>query len=519
MNSLQQFYRLSCIGYVLIKHGLDEIVLETPLFRSLRFLIFFSALRWKAKLKKPRGVRIREALEELGPIFVKFGQVLSTRMDILPEDIIQELVKLQDQVPSFSGDTAEKLAEKALGKPLTAVFNTFDKKPLASASIAQVHAATTLEGKEVVVKILRPNIDKVIQRDVALMQQLAKWTDRYWKKAKSFRPKDIVQEFKRSITEELDLMREAANASQLKRNFQQSNLLYIPEIYWPLSRKNLLVMERIYGIPISNLNALKEKGVDFKILSERIVNIFFTQVFRDCFFHADLHPGNLLVCTENPKMPSYIAVDFGIIGTLGPDDQRYLAENFLAFFKRDYRRVAELHIESGWVPHKTKVDEFESAVRTVCEPIFERPLKELSLGQTLLNLFQIAHRFKMNIQPQFMLLQKTLLNVEGLGRQLYPELDLWHTARPVLESWMKTQMGPKSFIRQLKLNGPYWLEKLPLVPELFYKALHQLSKEEPQPPIEMPKKQSVYSAFGLGVLVGVMMVLICVYIQHAGFIR
>lgn len=516
MNSLQQVYRLSYITYVLLKQGLDEIVLEAPLLRSVRFLIFFSPSRWNnkfKKIKKPRAQRIREALEALGPIFVKFGQLLSMRIDILPEDIIQELVKLQDQVSSFSGDIAQSIVEEALGKPITEVFLYFNKIPLACASIAQVHAATTLDGKEVVVKILRPHIDKVIKRDIALMQQLAHLVEKFWKNAKSFRPKEMVQEFKRSITEELDLMREAANASQLKRNFQQSHLLRIPEIYWPLSRKNVLVMERMYGISISNVSALKQKGVDFKVLSERIVNIFFTQVFRDCFFHADLHPGNLLVVAENPKLPSYIAVDFGIIGTLGPADQRYLAENFLAFFKRDYRRVAELHIESGWVPHKTRVEEFESAVRTVCEPIFERPLKELSLGQTLLHLFQIAHRFKMNIQPQFMLLQKTLLNVEGLGRQLYPELDIWHTARPVLESWMKTQMGPQSFWRQLKHNGPYWLEKLPLVPELFYKALNQLAKEQPIPVVEEPKTQPVYQAFLGGIVFGVVMVFVWMMVR------
>lgn len=505
MNSVQQFYRLGCIAFVLLKHGLDEIVLETHLFRPLRFFVFFSPARWNGKLRKPRGIRIREALEELGPIFVKFGQVLSTRMDMLPEDIIQELVKLQDQVSPFSGDKAEAMTLQALGKPMATVFQCFDKTPLASASIAQVHAAILLDGREVVVKILRPNIEKVITRDVALMQQVARLADRYWKQAKNFRPKDIVLEFKRSVTEELDLMREAANASQLKRNFQQSNLLYIPEIHWALSRKNILVMERIYGIPISNIRALKQKGVDFKVLSERIVNIFFTQVFRDCFFHADLHPGNLLVAAENPKMPSYIAVDFGIIGTLGPQDQRYLAENFLAFFKRDYRRVAELHIESGWVPHKTRIDEFEAAVRTVCEPIFERPLKELSIAQTLLNLFQIAHRFKMNIQPQFMLLQKTLLNVEGLGRQLYPELDLWQSARPVLESWMKNQMGPKSFMRELKHNGPYWLEKLPLLPELLYKALHQLAKEQNVPVVEEHKSYTTYYAFCMGLVLGIIL--------------
>lgn len=508
MKSFQQLYRLLCISYVLLKHGLDEIVLGTHLFRPLRFLIIFSPARWNGKLNKPRGERIREALEELGPIFVKFGQVLSTRVDIVPEDIAQELIKLQDQVPPFSGVKAQAIVERALGRSIVEAFADFDIVPLASASIAQVHAATLLDGREVVVKILRPHVHKMIHRDVALMQNIANLADRYWVGAKSFKPKDIVQEFRRSLTEELDLMREAANGSQLRRNFQQSDFLYIPEIHWLLTRKNILVMERIYGIPVSNLKALQQHGVDFKELAERVVKIFFTQVFRDCFFHADMHPGNLLVCVDNPKKPRYIAVDFGIIGTLGPEDQRYLAENFLAFFKRDYRRVAELHIESGWVSNKTRVDEFESAIRTVCEPIFERPLQDISFGQTLLHLFQTANQFKMNIQPQFMLLQKTLLSVEGLGRQLYPGLDLWNTAKPVLESWMRKQIGTQSFIRQLRRNGAYWLEKLPLMPELFYKALNQLAKEPSCEPIPPPKTYTFQHTFCMGMFFGAVVVLI-----------
>ncbi len=507
MNSFQQVYRLAHISYVLLKHGLDEIVLEMHLFRPLKFLVFFSPARWNGKLKKPRAQRIREALEELGPIFVKFGQVLSTRVDILPADIVQELVKLQDNVPPFPGYQAQEIIEEALGKSINEAFASFEINPLASASIAQVHAATLLDGQEVVVKILRPNIQKVIKRDVALMLNVANLADRYWKAIKSFKPKDIVQEFKRSIIEELDLMREAANASQLKRNFQNSDMLYIPTIHWPLTRVNILVMERIYGIPISNLQELRQKNTDFKELASRVVKIFFTQVFRDCFFHADMHPGNILVCVENPKLPRCIAVDFGIIGTLGPEDQRYLAENFLAFFKRDYRRVAELHIESGWVSASTRVNDFEGAIRTVCEPIFERPLKDISFGQTLLQLFQTAHRFKMNIQPQFMLLQKTLLSVEGLGRQLYPELDLWHTAKPVLESWMRNQIGTKSFVRKMKENSPYWLEKLPLMPELIYKALSQIAKDERFVPSNIPthKPHTTQNAFCIGILLGIML--------------
>ena len=520
MNNFQQLYRLVCISYLLLKHGLDEIVLETHLFRPLRFLIVFSPARWNGKLNKPRGERIREALEELGPIFVKFGQALSTRVDMVPKDIAQELIKLQDQVAPFSGIKAQSIVEKALGKAISEAFAAFDLVPLASASIAQVHAATLLDGRAVVVKILRPDIHKVIKRDVALMLNIANLAERYWKGAKGFKPKDMVQEFKRSLTEELDLMREAANGSQLRRNCHPSDYVYIPEIHWLLTRKNVLVMERIYGIPVSNFKALQQHGVDFKELAERVIKIFFTQVFRDCFFHADMHPGNLLVSIENPKMPRYIAVDFGIIGTLGPADQRYLVENFLAFFKRDYRRVAELHLASGWVPPNTRVEEFESAIRTVCEPIFERPLKDISFGQTLLHLFQTAHQFKMNIQPQFMLLQKTLLSVEGLGRQLYPGVDVWNTAKPVLELWMKKQIGAKAFIRQLRQNGPYWLEKLPLIPELFYKALNQLAKD-PDLPLQKPKlppqKDGVQYVFCKGMFCGA--VILFFYMMANGYLE
>ncbi len=517
MKKIPQLFRLLYISYVLLKHGLDEVVLATHLFRSLRFLIYFSPSRWNGKSKKPRGIRIREALEELGPIFIKFGQMLSTRMDILPDDIAEELVKLQDQVPPFSGDKAKKIVEAALNKPIHEAFLNFTIEPLASASVAQVHAATLLDGQDVVVKVLRPKIHKIIQRDVALMQTMANLAEHYWKGAKRFKPKEIIYEFRKSIHEELDLMCEAANASQLRRNFKNSDLLYIPKIHWPLTKNNILVMERIYGTPISNIPLLNQQGVNLKLLAENGVKIFFTQVFRDCFFHADMHPGNILVSTETPQTPKYIAVDFGIVGTLGPRDQRYLAENFLAFFKRDYRRVAELHVESGWIPKNIRVDEFESAIRTVCEPIFERPLKDISFGHTLLRLFQTASKFDMNIQPQFTLLQKTLINVEGLGRQLYPDLDLWHTAKPVLESWMKNQVGAKALLRQIRLNGPYWLEKLPLMPELIYKALHNAANAattELNPashatithaPIKPQKVQSTLSqnVFWYGMLVGI----------------
>jgi ubiquinone biosynthesis protein len=473
MKIFSKSFRLLHISYILLKHGLDEIVLAMHLFRPLRFLLFFSPARWTGRHQKPRGVRIREALEELGPIFVKFGQTLSTRFDILPEDIVKELVLLQDQVPPFPGETAKNIIEQALGNPLAGIFRDFDMTPLASASIAQVHAATLLNGKSVVVKVLRPNAYKMIQSDLELIRTISGLAQKYWKAARRFKPKEIVAEFEKAILNELDLTREAANASQLRRNFANSSLLYIPEIHWPLTKNNILVMERIYGIPISHIALLKQQGFNLKQLAKQGIEIFFTQVFRDCFFHADLHPGNIRVDSNNPQKPTYIAIDFGIMGSLSPADQRYLAENFLAFFKRDYRRVAELHIESGWVPPNTRLDEFEAAIRAVCEPILERPLREISFGQLLFSLFQMAARYQVNIQPQLILLQKTLVNIEGISRQLCPDLDLWGSAKPFLETWMKNQMGVSALIRKIKTYGPYWIEKLPELPELIYSALSQ----------------------------------------------
>lgn len=471
MRALKKIGRLVYINYILLKYGLDEIVLGTRLFKPLRFLIILSPSYWFIRKKQDRGVRIRLACEALGPIFVKFGQLLSTRLDLLPEDIAVELVKLQDKVPPFCGIEAQKMVEKAYGQPVDEVFKTFDTTPLASASIAQVHAATLHDGKEVVVKILRPNIKKQIEQDIDLLITLARLTEKFWRSSQRFHPTEVVIEFKKSMLDEQDMIREAANASQLRRNFHQSDLLYVPEVHWPLTKKNILVIERIYGTPVSNIETLKEKHTDLKKLAERGVEIFFTQVFRDCFFHADMHPGNVWVSLENPRNPQYMALDFGIIGTLGPEDQRYLAENFLAFFKRNYRRVAELHVESGWVPKETRIDEFEASIRSVCEPIFERPLKDISFGKTLLRLFQTARRFNMEIQPQLVLLQKTLISVEGLGRQLYPDLDLWHTAKPFLEDWIKSQIGPKALVRQMKRYGPYWFEKLPEIPKLVHSVM------------------------------------------------
>ncbi|MGD8567035.1 MAG: ubiquinone biosynthesis regulatory protein kinase UbiB [Gammaproteobacteria bacterium] len=468
MKSVKQLLRLIYINLVLLRHGLDEIILATHLFRPIRFVMFLSPWYWFRRAR-PRGERIRCALEDLGPIFVKFGQILSTRRDLLADDIADQLSRLQDQVPSFPGDKARAIVEQAYKKPIEEVFLEFDEKPLASASIAQVHAATLLDGRKVVVKIVRPGIGNVIGRDIGLLYIVADLAARYWPGAKRLHPVEVVTEYEKTIFDELDLLREAASASQLKRNFRDSGLLYVPEIHWPLTRSNVMVMERISGTPISDIEALKRNGVDLKKLAEAGVEIFFTQVFRDSFFHADMHPGNIFV---SPK-GQYIAVDFGIMGTLSPDDQRYLADNFLAFFQRNYRRVAELHVESGWVPEHTRVDEFESAIRTVCEPIFERPLKDISFGHVLLRLFQTARRFNMEVQPQLVLLQKTLLNIEGLGRQLYPELDLWQTAKPLLERWMSEQVGLRSMIRNIQSNAPQWAETLPEIPLLLHKVLSQ----------------------------------------------
>ncbi len=469
MRGVNDVIRLMVISRVLLRHGLDELVLKTHLFRPVRWVNRLLPWNWVPRTQRARGERIRNALEDLGPIFVKLGQILSTRRDLLPDDIAEELAKLQDQVPPFPGELAIKIIEDAYGHSLYDDFAEFDPEPFASASIAQVHGARLHNGAEVVVKVLRPGIAKVIQRDIGLMYQIAQKMERYWADGRRLRPVEVVAEFEKTIFDELDLLREAANASQLRRNFLDSPLLYVPEIYWECSRENVLVMERIFGIPVGDTETLAQAGIDFKRLAESGVEIFFAQVFRDSFFHADMHPGNIFVADDG----QYIAVDFGIMGTLNPSDQRYLAENFLAFFNRDYRRVAQLHLDSGWVSPDTRIDEFEAAIRTVCEPIFDKPLKEISFGQFLLRLFQTARRFNMEVQPQLVLLQKTLLNIEGLGRQLYPELDLWQTAKPFLQRWMTQQVGPQSFLRHLREQGPRWFENLPRLPNLMHDYLRK----------------------------------------------
>src|SRR5271154_6441532 len=472
--------RLLQIQRALVRHRLDDFVRATHLYRPLRFLFYFSPWTWfQRSIGTERGERLRLALEELGPIFVKFGQALSTRRDLLPADVADELAKLQDRVPPFPGGIAVAAIEKTFGSPLQQIFASFDPVPLAAASIAQVHAAVLKDGGEVVVKILRPGMREVIDLDLEVLDALARLADEYWEEARPVRPIEVVQEYRKTVTDELDLLREAGNAAQLKRNFAGSSLLYVPEIHWDYCRPNIMVMERIHGIVISQIGELRAAGTDIARLAENGVEIFFTQVFRHNFFHADMHPGNIFVQIEDPKNPRYAAVDFGIVGTLQPRDQHYLAENFMAFFNRDYARIAALHIESGWVPPGTRVDELESAVRTVCEPIFNKPLKEISFAQVLLRLFATARRFDMRVQPQLILLQKTLFNIEGLGRQLYPELDLWKTAQPVLSEWMRERVSPRTILKEIRAHLPDALMSLRHVPQILQTAVREAAQGTP----------------------------------------
>ncbi|WP_176646076.1 ubiquinone biosynthesis regulatory protein kinase UbiB [Duganella sp. SG902] len=466
-----KFLRLLKILRVSVRYGLDEIAisgLRKPRIAKLIDTVFF----WR-DLSAPRGVRLRMALEELGPIFVKFGQVLSTRSDLIPADLVIELARLQDRVPPFDSDLAIAQIRKSLGAHPDELFATFERTPVASASIAQVHFATLKDGRQVAVKVLRPGMKKSIDDDVALMHVAAEWIGNLWADSKRLKPKEVVAEFDKYLHDELDLMREAANASQLRRNFADSHLLLVPEMFWDYCSSSVIVMERMHGIPVSRIDRLEAAGVDLKKLSSDGVEIFFTQVFRDGFFHADMHPGNILVSVEPETFGRYIALDFGIVGTLNDFDKDYLSQNFLAFFRRDYKRVAEAHIESGWAPKETRVDELESAVRACCEPIFDRPLKDISFGQILLRLFQTSRRFNVEVQPQLVLLQKTLLNIEGLGRQLDPDLDLWKTAKPYLENWMAEQVGVKGFMQRLKAEAPRYAHIFPQLPRLVHQALER----------------------------------------------
>src|SRR5690348_6120170 len=461
--ALFRFFRLVRIFAITVQYGLHEFIPSMPGDFVLRLLA--------GRKHEPRGQRLREALERLGPIFVKFGQVLSTRRDLLPLDIADELAKLQDQVPPFDPDLAFAEIERNLGRRVGEVFAALERTPIASASIAQVHLGRLKDGREVAVKVLRPGVERDIAKDLALLEAAASLVQRLSPEGRRLRPRDVVTEFARHLDEEMDLMREAASASQMRRDFSNSTLLAVPEVHWDLCAQRVMVMERMHGVPISQITLLKEKGIDLKALSRAGVEIFFTQVFRHSFFHADMHPGNILVATEGELRCRYIALDFGIMGTLTEVDKNYLAQNFLGFFNRDYRRVAQAHVDAGWVPPGTRVDAFEAAIRAVCEPVFARPLKEIYFGKLLLRLFQPSRRFNVEIQPQLVMLQKTLLNIEGLGRQLDPDLDLWATAKPYLERWMKEQVGWRGFVRSLAHEAPFWAQTLPQLPRLLHRAL------------------------------------------------
>ena len=473
---MRHLARLLFITVTVLRYGLDELALSRFRQRWVRLLVWVMTLG--RTLDAPRGERLRLGLERLGPIFVKFGQVLSTRRDLLPADLADELAKLQDRVPPFPAAQARALVEEAFGRPIDAIFERFDAEPVASASIAQVHFARLKGGREVAVKVLRPGMLEVIDDDLSLMRTLARWVERTSADGKRLKPREVVAEFANYLHDELDLVREAANAAQLRRNMRDLHLIMVPEMVWELCTQNVIVMERMNGVPISQIQRLRDAGVDIPKLARDGVTIFFTQVFRDGFFHADMHPGNIQVSIAPESFGRYIALDFGIVGTLTEFDKEYLAQNFIAFFQRDYKRVAELHVESGWVPPATRVDELEGAIRAVCEPHFDRPLKDISLGQVLLRLFQTSRRFNVEIQPQLVLLQKTLLNVEGLGRQLDPELDLWNTARPFLEQWMNRQVGWLGLLEGLKKEAPRYVQLLPELPRLIHQALQPRAAAE-----------------------------------------
>ncbi|HUW97925.1 MAG TPA: ubiquinone biosynthesis regulatory protein kinase UbiB [Acidiferrobacter sp.] len=474
MFAFERTRRLLRITAVFIYHDLDEFVINLHLFRLYRHLLRLLPWRWRKRVLAPRGERLRLALEELGPIFIKFGQMLSTRPDLVPDDIVVELSRLQDKVPPFPGNEAMALIETAYGMPLAQAFRSFDPTPIASASVAQVHFGVLHDGSEVAVKVLRPGIEKILKRDLALLEMFAYLAIRYWPDAKRLRPLEVVAEYDKIVHNEINLAHEAGNASQLRANFAGSDLLYVPKIYWDYTRRTVMVMERITGVPVSDVEALVANGVDLRKLAHNGVEIFFTQAFRDGFFHADMHPGNIFVSFTG----QYRAVDFGIMGTLSAEDKYYLAQNILGFLNRDYHSIAEAHVRAGWVPKDTRVDELEGAIRTVCEPIFAKPIKDISFGRLLLSLFQTARQFHMEVQPQLVLLQKTLFNIEGLGRRLYPDLDLWITAKPFLERWMREQLGPRAVWGALKKEYPTWIKILPDMPRFLHATLQQAKDGE-----------------------------------------
>ncbi len=469
------FLRLIRIAWILSRYRLDTLLFHQQVPWPIRLALWFFPLRWIIPARGSDGRRLRLALENLGPVFVKFGQILSTRRDLMPAEMAVELAYLQDRVPAFPGKKARRVIEESLGGSIETLFSEFSEEPMASASVAQVHAARLPNGESVVVKVIRPAIRRVILKDIRLMELMAQLVNTI-PDGRRLRPIEVIDDFRKTILDELDLLREGANMATLRRNFEGSELLYVPWVHWDYTRRSVLTMERISGIPVANVEQLAETGINMKALAERGVEIFFTQVFRDSFFHADMHPGNIFVSREHPESPQYIGIDCGIVGSLSREDQSYLAQNLLAFFNRDYYRVAELHVESGWVPAHTRVNEFEAAIRSVCEPIFEKPLAEISFGLLLVRLFQTARRFDMTVQPQLVLLQKTLLNIEGLGRQLYPQLDLWKTAKPFLESWVREQVGPKRFLKAIQQHGPGWIAKAPQMPDLVHDTLLNLRK-------------------------------------------
>ncbi|MFA5631671.1 MAG: ubiquinone biosynthesis regulatory protein kinase UbiB [Porticoccaceae bacterium] len=470
---MSRILRLATIARTALRYRLDTFLGDGrwpwPVRAATRLLSLLPGPR------APRGQRLRCALEELGPIFIKFGQLLSTRPDLIPADICAELSQLQDDVPPFPPAEFVAIVEGALGDSVDNLFLRFDREPLASASVAQVHSAALPDGREVVVKAIRPGIERVILQDTALLATLAAWVERSSPLGKRLHPVDVVRDYRHTIIDELDLKREAANTSTLRRNFARSPLLYVPEVFWPLTNEKVMVTERIYATPVTDVAELARQGTDFKVLAERGVEIFFTQVFEHNFFHADMHPGNIFVDAGNPRLPKYLAVDCAVIGSLSDEDRFYLARNLVAIFRRDYRQVAELHVLSGWVPEDTRLADFEAAIRTVCEPIFERPLREISFAQILVSLFRTAQRFDMEVQPPLVLLQKTLINIEGLGRQLYPDLDLWTTAHPYLEKWLKNRVRPTALAERVKRQAPEWLEQFPQVPHLAFRALEQIN--------------------------------------------
>jgi ubiquinone biosynthesis protein len=475
---MRNLFRLVSINFTLARFGLDQVVLSIHFFRPLYLLGVINPFNWFRSKDQSQAERLRLCIESLGPIFIKFGQMMATRRDLFGDEITDELEKLLDRVPPFPWIQARDIVEQQLGMSLQQAFRTFDENEIASASIAQVYGAQLPDGQKVVVKVVRPGIERKIRQDIEVLMMLARMADRYWDEAKRVKPIQIVREFETTILNELDLVREAANANQLRRNFEGSADLYVPQVHWDYCRSKVMVMERISGIAVSDIKQLQAQEINLEVLSRKGVEIFFTQVFRHNYFHADMHPGNIFVATDNAEDPQYIAVDFGIMGSLSASDQRYLAENFAAFFNRDYRRVAELHVDSGWVDRDTRIDEFEATIRSVCEPMFQRPLAEISFGQLLLRLFQTARAFNMEIQPQLLLLEKTFLHIEGIGRQLYPQLDLWDTAKPFIERWLSEQLGIRALARGIKKNLPYIAEHLPDLPQLAFKALDRIANNE-----------------------------------------